>query len=364
MAVSELLENFDINELETIEINGLEMKVWPEGQMAAHLPVLEDGMSIVTYVDSDGKTKKAIGFFRVDDLTTLHLNIARKRGTIPQHVAKIGRALAGHSYVPYSSEPPVITIEGGLVAGKNRYGAHESKHGLKSQFVDDDNKVWMWSAMCNFPLTEDGTVDLKSEAIFVYAFNENTRIFWKEEVVDEDLPFTVSNAFAAGLIKRATEYFVKQFLEKLNYATPNQALMDEILQEIDKDYCPVEVPSDDVIRRRVQTDFNKETANNSEHQIRSFRSTESEAAMERYFRFILAVSDLLSVGKDVTVYGKITNAKALSVVSGRKNVEARLEPMIKKMEALVNAFKNEKIGKLNWKWVSQNKDETSKGFWL
>ena len=40
MAVSELLENFDINELETIEINGLEMKVWPEGRMAAHLPCL------------------------------------------------------------------------------------------------------------------------------------------------------------------------------------------------------------------------------------------------------------------------------------------------------------------------------------
>ena len=140
--------------------------------------------------------------------------------------------------------------------------------------------------------------------------------------------------------------------------------MDRILQEIDEDYHPVEIPSDDRIKREVKIAYNKNVTKNGKFQIRSFRATESDAAMERYFRFLYHAIPLLSAGTNMTVYSKITNSKAKGIVSGRNNVEKRLEIMIGMMRKLVKAYDEGTIGKLVFKWVSQNKDETSKGFWL
>ena len=364
MEVAEIFETFDINDLNIVTVNGIEMKEWPEVYLFHHLPLCEEGMSVTTYPSVGNKRKRAIGFFKVKDLETLHLNIARKKGTISKHVKKLARALKNHTYVPYSVEPPVITKEGGVAAGKNRFGAHEEDLAKQSLFIDENGDVWMWAAMCDFPENEDGTVDLNSETLYVYAFNENTRSMAKEEAVDDDVVFIVSNAYEAGIIKKPTEHYVNLFLNKLNYPTVHGALMDEVLSEIDEDYCPVEVPSDDTMKKKIKEHFNKVVNTKGIHQIRSFRATSSEAAMERYFRFLLHIAPLISLGKNVTVYGKISNAKAKAVVAGRTNVENRLKPMIDIMRKLVNAYDNGTIGKILWKWVSQNKDETPKGFWL
>ena len=82
-----------------------------------------------------------------------------------------------------------------------------------------------------------------------YAFNENTRSWPNIPNEDEALIFYVSNAFSNGVIPKPTAYYVTKFVKKLNYTTPNNSLMDRILQEIDEDYHPVEIPSDDMIKR-------------------------------------------------------------------------------------------------------------------
>ena len=362
--ITQALENFDINKLNTVKVgNGIEMKEWPEVYFTAHLPTLEEGMSVTTYMSNDG-IRKAIGFFRVIDLIVLHLNIARKKGTIQDHVNALSRQLSNHQYIPFSVESPVITVDADLVTGKNRFGAHDSDRAKKSQFIDENGDVWMWCTMCDFPLKEDGSVDLKSEALYHYAFNENTRSWPNIPNEDEDLIFYVSNAFSNGVIPKPTAYYVTKFVKKLNYPTPNNSLMDRILQEIDEDYHPVEIPSDDRIKREVKIVYNKNVTKNGKFQIRSFRATESDAAMERYFRFLYHAIPLLSAGTNMTVYSKITNSKAKGIVSGRNNVEKRLEIMIGMMRKLVKAYDEGTIGKLVFKWVSQNKDETSKGFWL
>ena len=110
--------------------NGIEMKEWPEVYFTAHLPTLEEGMSVTTYMSNDG-IRKAIGFFRVIDLIVLHLNIARKKGTIQDHVNALSIQLSNHQYIPFSVESPVITVDADLVTGKNRFGAHDSESSVK-----------------------------------------------------------------------------------------------------------------------------------------------------------------------------------------------------------------------------------------
>jgi len=293
----------------------------------AKKPALRKGMTLIKMC-----------YVKVSDIDISYANFGRHEGKTDSNTVRDLRIeIREGRYEGQYHEPPVITPQGKLVAGKHRF---------KSFIAEGEEYIWV--AIVKFATTK---------ALRQYAIAENLKETPKNHGDVLDVVSNVVSAVKAGDCNE-NKTSVAKYLKEIGWNTQVGKTIDAVMSALDEDYVQMDNVTRDELIKAVDDEYGIDINAATQWVVATLRGGGSVESTDRYSRLWKNVYPLLVKGLDVNVAVGLTNTLAKDVSDVRRNINNNFLPDNLKMCLDVsNAYNKGKLGKINWIFKTQVEGE-------
>ena len=293
----------------------------------AKKPVLMKGMTLVKMC-----------YVKVKDIDIAYANFGRNEGKTDGNTVKDLRTEVREGrYEGQYHEPPVITPEGKLVAGKHRF---------KSFIAEGVEYIWV--AIVKFANTK---------VLRQYAICENLTRNPKNVADISDVVSNVISAIAAGDCNK-NKTSINAYLKEIGWKEQIAKTVDTICSAVIEDYKQTDNVTRDELIRAVDDEYGIDVNAATQWVVATLRGGGSVESTDRYSRLWKNVYPLLVTGLDVNIAVGLTNTLAKDIPNVRKDIiDNFLKNHVDMCHAVVNADNEGKLGKINFLFKTQVEGE-------
>jgi len=297
--------------------------------------------------EQDGVKVVKMCWVQAKNINYKHKNLGRALGKRKEsHVFTFKKIFNGTSnikYDPFHNDPVIIEPNGDLVCGRHRTeGA-----------ILADPEAWIWVAICEFANTK-----VRKQ----YAIKENINTQKPKLIADED--DIIDNIRAActddDCNKNATA--IKNYLNEIAPDIEGKGkIVDEVLKLVDVTYDPQDPPT----RKEIVDYLTDELCINlyqNDWQIATLRAGKGEVAGDRKARFLKTIRPKLVNGQDVNAVVIFSDTRDDLLNQARATTKNEfIQNYIEECCEVADAFREHKLGKVNWNFPKQTKGEFKDG---
>lgn len=276
---------------------------------------------------------------RISDIEQRFLNFGRDEGKTDIKVVALLRTLfRNETYLGHYYEPPVVTPDGKLVAGKHRFKAAKS-----------ENQEYIWAAVVQFQNTK---------VLRQFAIRENLTSDPKNVADIKDVVSNVVSAIQNGDCNK-NKTSVRSYLKEIGWNTQISRTIDAVMTQVDKNYVQMDIVSKTEVEKAIFDAFDIDVSDSLSWIATTLRGGADIQASDRWSRLWRTVFPLLVKGIDVNVAVGLTNILADDVDDTRKNILNNfLSQHLEMCQQVVDAHNSGNLGKINFYFKSQVEGET------
>ena len=240
-----------------------EIKLDDELEKFAKKPELKKGMSLLKMC-----------YVKVTDINISYANFGRNEGKTDGNTVKDLRTeIRNDKYEGQFHEPPVITPEGKLVAGKHRFKA----------FIAEGVE-YIWVAIVNFSNTK---------VLRQYAICENLTKNPKNIADITDVVSNVISAISAGDCNK-NKTSVNSYLKEIGWTTQIKKTVDAIMSAVDENYVQMDNVTRDELLKAVDDEYGIDVQAATQWVVATLRGGGSVESTDRYSRLWKNIYPLLT----------------------------------------------------------------------
>jgi len=294
----------------------------------AKKPVLNSGMTLIK-----------LCYVKVKDINIAYANFGRNEGKTDGNTVKDLRIeIRENRYEGQYHEPPVITPEGKLVAGKHRFKA----------FIAEGVE-YIWVAIVKFSSTK---------ALRQYAICENLTRNPKNIADISDVVSNVISAIKAGDCNK-NKTSVNSYLKEIGWTTQIGKTVDAIMSAVDENYVQMDNVTRDELLKAVDDEYGIDVQAATQWVVATLRGGGSVESTDRYSRLWKNIYPLLTKNLDVNIAVGLTNTLAKDVNDVRMSIKNNfLKDNVQMCLDVADAYNKNKLGKINWLFKTQVEGET------
>jgi len=285
-----------------------------------------------------GMTLEKMCYVKVKGIDIAYANFGRNEGKTDGNTVKDLRTeVRENRYEGQYHEPPVITPEGKLVAGKHRFKA----------FIAE-NEEYIWAAIVKFPNTK---------VLRQYAIRENLTRNPKNVADISDVVSNVISAIAAGDCNK-NKTAIHAYLKEIGWKEQIAKTVDTICSAVIEDYKQTDNVTRDELLRAVDDEYGIDVNAATQWVVATLRGGGYVESTDRYSRLWKGVYLLLVSGLDVNIAVGLTNTLAKDISEVRKDINNTfLSNHVQMCHDVANADNEGKLGKINWLFKTQVEGE-------
>jgi len=285
-----------------------------------------------------GMTLKKMCYVKVTDIDIAYANFGRNEGkTDPITVRDLRIEIKEGRYEGQFHEPPVITPEGKLVAGKHRFKA----------FIAEGVE-YIWVAIVKFANTK---------VLRQYAICENLTRNPKNVADITDVVSNVISAIAAGDCNK-NKTSINVYLKEIGWKKEIGKTVDTICSAVIEDYKQMDNITRDELIRAVDDEYGIDINAATQWVVATLRGGNGDVAGDRHARLWKKVCPLLVKGLDVNVAVGFTDTLAKDISDVRKGIYNNyMKDYVKMCHDVTNADNEGKLGKINFLFKTQVEGE-------
>jgi len=273
-------------------------------------------------------------YVKVSDINISYANFGREEGKTDGNTVKELRVeIREGRYEGQFHEPPVITPDGKLVAGKHRFKA----------FIAEGIE-YIWVAIVKFSNTK---------VLRQYAICENLTRNPKNVADISDVVSNVISAIAAGDCNK-NKSSINTYLKEIGWSLQIGKTVDAVMSAVVKDYKQMDNVTRDELIAAVDDEYGIDINAATQWVVATLRGGGSVESTDRYSRLWKNIYPLLVEGLDVNVAVGLTNTLAKDIADVRKNINNNfLSNNVDMCLEVADAYKSGKLGTINFLFKTQ-----------
>jgi len=281
-----------------------------------------------------GMTLERMCYVKVSDINISYANFGREEGKTDGNTVKELRVeIREGRYEGQFHEPPVITPDGKLVAGKHRFKA----------FIAEGIE-YIWVAIVKFSNTK---------VLRQYAICENLTRNPKNVADISDVVSNVISAIAAGDCNK-NKSSINTYLKGIGWSLQIGKTVDAVMSAVVKDYKQMDNVTRDELIAAVDDEYGIDINAATQWVVATLRGGGSVESTDRYSRLWKNIYPLLVEGLDVNVAVGLTNTLAKDIADVRKNINNNfLSNNVDMCLEVADAYKSGKLGTINFLFKTQ-----------
>jgi tRNA threonylcarbamoyladenosine modification (KEOPS) complex Pcc1 subunit len=281
-----------------------------------------------------GMTLERMCYVKVSDINISYANFGREEGKTDGNTVKELRVeIREGRYEGQFHEPPVITPDGKLVAGKHRFKA----------FIAERIE-YIWVAIVKFSNTK---------VLRQYAICENLTRNPKNVADISDVVSNVISAIAAGDCNK-NKSSINTYLKEIGWSLQIGKTVDAVMSAVVKDYKQMDNVTRDELIAAVDDEYGIDINAATQWVVATLRGGGSVESTDRYSRLWKNIYPLLVEGLDVNVAVGLTNTLAKDIADVRKNINNNfLSNNVDMCLEVADAYKSGKLGTINFLFKTQ-----------
>jgi tRNA threonylcarbamoyladenosine modification (KEOPS) complex Pcc1 subunit len=281
-----------------------------------------------------GMTLERVCYVKVSDINISYANFGREEGKTDGNTVKELRVeIREGRYEGQFHEPPVITPDGKLVAGKHRFKA----------FIAEGIE-YIWVAIVKFSNTK---------VLRQYAICENLTRNPKNVADISDVVSNVISAIAAGDCNK-NKSSINTYLKEIGWSLQIGKTVDAVMSAVVKDYKQMDNVTRDELIAAVDDEYGIDINAATQWVVATLRGGGSVESTDRYSRLWKNIYPLLVEGLDVNVAVGLTNTLAKDIADVRKNINNNfLSNNVDMCLEVADAYKSGKLGTINFLFKTQ-----------
>jgi hypothetical protein len=281
-----------------------------------------------------GMTLERMCYVKVSDINISYANFGREEGKTDGNTVKELRVeIREGRYEGQFHEPPVITPDGKLVAGKHRFKA----------FIAEGIE-YIWVAIVKFSNTK---------VLSQYAICENLTRNPKNVADISDVVSNVISAIAAGDCNK-NKSSINTYLKEIGWSLQIGKTVDAVMSAVVKDYKQMDNVTRDELIAAVDDEYGIDINAATQWVVATLRGGGSVESTDRYSRLWKNIYPLLVEGLDVNVAVGLTNTLAKDIADVRKNINNNfLSNNVDMCLEVADAYKSGKLGTINFLFKTQ-----------
>jgi hypothetical protein len=281
-----------------------------------------------------GMTLERMCYVKVSDINISYANFGREEGKTDGNTVKELRVeIREGRYEGQFHEPPVITPDGKLVAGKHRFKA----------FIAEGIE-YIWVAIVKFSNTK---------VLRQYAICENLTRNPKNVADISDVVSNVISAIAAGDCNK-NKSSINTYLKEIGWSLQIGKTVDAVMSAVVKDYKQMDNVTRDELIAAVDDEYGIDINAATQWVVATLRGGGSVESTDRYSRLWKNIYPLLVEGLDVNVAVGLTNTLAKDIADVRKNINNNfLSNNVDMCLEVADAYKSRKLGTINFLFKTQ-----------
>ena len=281
-----------------------------------------------------GMTLEKMCYVKVKGIDIAYANFGRNEGKTDGNTVKDLRTeVRENRYEGQYHEPPVITPEGKLVAGKHRFKA----------FIAEGIE-YIWVAIVKFSNTK---------VLRQYAICENLTRNPKNVADISDVVSNVISAIAAGDCNK-NKSSINTYLKEIGWSLQIGKTVDAVMSAVVKDYKQMDNVTRDELIAAVDDEYGIDINAATQWVVATLRGGGSVESTDRYSRLWKNIYPLLVEGLDVNVAVGLTNTLAKDIADVRKNINNNfLSNNVDMCLEVADAYKSGKLGTINFLFKTQ-----------
>ena len=289
----------------------------------AKKPTMREGMTLVKMC-----------YVKVSDVDIAYANFGRHEGkTDPITIKGLRTEIREGRYEGQYREPPVITPEGKLVAGKHRFKAFKQE---KDEYI--------WVAIVKFANTK---------VLRQYAICENLTSDPENRGDILDVVSNVISAIAAGDCNK-NKTSINTYLKEIGWKKEIGKTVDAVCSAVIEDYKQMDNVTRDELIKAVDAEYGIDVNAATQWVVATLRGGTGDIAGDRLARLWKKICPLLVKGLDVNVAVGFTDTLAKDIPDVRKGIYNNyLKDHIKICHDVANADNENKLGKINFLFKTQ-----------
>jgi hypothetical protein len=293
----------------------------------AKKPVMRIGMTLIKMC-----------YVKVSDIDIAYANFGRHEGkTDPITVKDLRTEIREGRYEGQYREPPVITPEGKLVAGKHRFKA-----------VIAEGVEYIWVAIVKFANTK---------VLRQYAIAENLTSDPENNGDILDVVSNVISAIAAGDCNK-NKTAINAYLKEIGWKKEIGKTVDTICSAVIDDYKQMDNVTRDELIKAVDDEYGIDINAATQWVVATLRGGNGDVAGDRHARLWKKVWPLLEKGLDVNVAVGFTDTLAKDIPDVRKGINNNYQKdYVEMCHKVANADNERKLGKINFLFKTQVEGE-------
>ena len=281
-----------------------------------------------------GMTLERMCYVKVSDINISYANFGREEGKTDGNTVKELRVeIREGRYEGQFHEPPVITPDGKLVAGKHRFKA----------FIAEGIE-YIWVAIVKFSNTK---------VLRQYAICENLTRNPKNVADISESVSNVISAIAAGDCNK-NKSSINTYLKEIGWSLQIGKTVDAVMSAVVKDYKQMDNVTRDELIAAVDDEYGIDINAATQWVVATLRGGGSVESTDRYSRLWKNIYPLLVEGLDVNIAVGLTNTLAKDIADVRKNINNNfLSNNVDMCLEVADAYKSGKLGTINFLFKTQ-----------
>ena len=273
-------------------------------------------------------------------------NKGRKYGAIKEgDIKTVRKVMKNGGYEPFHHEPPVLQPDGKLVTGNHRFqGA-------------DGVLEYLLVAICKFP---------NKSTVSAYAQKENLKKkdYFRVTIDDDTIVTTTSEMIQNGELENSKKSIEEHFKTIGFVKSSYKGITDAILGAVNVLYKRMIYPSVATMETSLRNNLGVWLKKDKSWLLKTINSEKGKPKGDRVWRIWDDIWKRLAGGEDLNIALSISNCDSKDIDKVRRNItESYLKEKIDMCCQVADAYRNRKIGRVNWRFPKQILNEEKEHIW-
>ena len=275
-------------------------------------------------------------------------NKGRKFGAIKEaDIKTVRKVMKNDGYEPFHHEPPVLQPDGKLVTGNHRFQGADGV--LECLLV----------AICKFP---------NKSTVSAYAQKENLKKkdYFRVTIDDDTIVTTTSEMIQNGELENSKKSIEEHFKTIGFVKSSYKGITDAILGAVNVLYKRMIYPSLKTMEYSLlkHLDVLVKKPKFKNWLVKTINSEKGKPKGDRVWRIWDDIWKRLAGGEDLNIALSISNCDSKDIDKVRRNItESYLKEKIDMCCQVADAYRNRKIGRVNWRFPKQILNEEKEHIW-